>query len=278
MKRLALIFCLTIVIQSCQSQTCKYISEIGFIYTLKNKTDQDRICKEYEANRELFFALKNSAKDKGVGKISEILINANVSEYSVDEFLRLWEIVVEEHRSTTEQRDSIYAEGIICLNAVMQARSKELNIFINENRELVASSLSSNQLEEVKQGISEYRKFNKSKKQDFLEEEQLLYGQLGEHIINYNQLSFDCMEAFMTSQYSFGLKSDYSNRVIALYTNNQTLDKVFRGYRLLEEKIVEEITSEQCFKRIGILRYHDGLNEEAKQKVIMVNMLMNLLK
>ncbi len=278
MKQVLFLLLLLIGVQNCQSQICEYTSEIGFIYNLENKTDQNIICEEYGKNRELFFSLKNTAKDKGVSQISKILLKVNVSQKSVDEFLKYWRITVEEHRKTTKQRDSIYAEGVACLKNIIAIKSKDLSKFVDANRELIASSLSENQIKKIKKGIDEYRRFNSKKKQYFFEEESLAYGELGKNIIEYDQLSFDCIESFMTSQYRFGFRGDYSNEMIELYSGNQVLNKIFKDYRPIEEDIVKKITSKECFKRIGILRYYDALNDEEKERTIKVNMLMNMFK
>jgi hypothetical protein len=82
----------------------------------------------------------------------------------------------------------------------------------------------------------------------------------------------------MTCQYSFGLKGNYSSKLIDMYNDNVTLNQIFLKYRSIEEEIVDELTSYKCLKRIGIIRYYDGLNNDGKEKAIRVNMLMNMFK
>lgn len=278
MKGILILISLIITLQSCQSQQCENVLEIGFIYNYESENDRQAICLAYENNRELFFKLKNDSTNYGHTQIEEILSKSNVSKKAIDQFIEHWHTMAKEHRLKTQQRDSIYLEGVHCLQNIINQEQIEFNSFIQNNVKSVKSSLTKKQIQKVQKGIIDYRKFNNAKKEQFRKEETLLFGQLGENIISYNQLSFEIIEKYMTSQYSFGLKNNYSNDMIELYKDNKILNDVFANYRQLEESIVEHITSDECFKRIGILRYYDGLNEERKEKAIRINMLMNMLK
>lgn len=86
------------------------------------------------------------------------------------------------------------------------------------------------------------------------------------------------IDTFITSQYSYGLPDKYSNELNEMYNSNSILKDNYKKYRELEERIVKEITSDECHKRIGVLRYYDELNEEKKEKAIKTNMLMNTFK
>jgi len=267
-----------ILLESCHSQHLNCLAEIGFIYTLEDETDREIICKTYEKNRKLFFTYKNDSTDYGTPEIDETLINSGVSEKSKNLFIDSWKSLSIAHREQTHKRDSIYKEGVKCLNLVIETKSHEFNLYLDKTRENVKSNLTPREISVIQRGIRSYRQFNIDKKNSFRKEETMLLGSLGGNIVSYNQLSFEIIETFMTSQYHFGLKNNYSETLLEFYDENPQLVATFDKYRILEERIVEHITSDECFKRIGILRYYDGLNNERKEKAIKVNMLMNYFK
>lgn len=269
---------ITLTTLSCQRQHCKYINEIGFILSLESAIDQQNICNCYDQNREKFYQHKNETDQYGSEQIQNILTESNVSQKAIDEFLKNWQTIAGEHRKQTQLRDSIYKKGLTCLQKIIPERSVDFNEFIGKNKSLVASTLTKKQIHQIKKGIEDYRRFNKNNKQDFLEEETMMYGRKGENMIAYNQLSFDIIDQFMTSEYRFGFKKNFKKDMLELYDNNPGLLRVYKEYRIVEEKVVKEITSEDCFKRIGILRYYDDLDVEHKEQAIKVNMLMNFFK
>jgi len=154
----------------------------------------------------------------------------------------------------------------------------EFNNFLDKNVNTIKSSLTKSQIQRIQKGIRDYRSFNNIKKEEFRTAETLLFGQLGKNIVLYNQLSFEIIDKYMTSQYSFGLKNNYSNEMIKLYEQYEFLENIYLEYRPLEESIVKQLTSDECFKRMGILRYYDGLSKKKKERAIRINMLMNMFK
>jgi len=266
------------LLQNCNSHLCEHIDEIAFVYNLKDESDIQSICEIYEQNREMFIKLKNTSDDYGAIHIEEALKNANVSPKSINVFISNWQKFAKKHRDSIMNRDKIYLEGVNCLQRNLKENSKKLDQFILENKELVTSNLTKKQIRDIGKGIDSYREFNDKKKEEFLLQETLQYGESGKNIIAYNQLSFDVINEFMTSQYKFGLKDNYCEDLKKIYNNNSALKETYMKYRNLEIMIVEALTSEECFKRVGILRYYDRLNEEKKEDAIKVNMLMNILK
>ncbi len=278
MERILVLTLITLTIQSCKSQQCENTSEIGFIFNFENEKDRQSICIAYENNRELFFKLKNESENFGFTQIKEIFSKSNISKKAIDQFLEQWHILAKEHRLQTQQRDSIYLEGHLCLQSILDKHFVTFNNFIQNNKEAVISCLTKNQIQTIQQGINDYRSFNEKKKDEFLKEESLYFGQIGKNIIIYNQLSFDVIDKFMTCQYKFGLKGNYTSKLIEMYDNNAALNQIFLKYRSIEEEIVDELTSDKCLKRMGIIRYYDELNDDNKKKAIRVNMLMNMFK
>jgi hypothetical protein len=263
---------------SCSPQNCKYQGEIPIVFNIQNETDREKICKIYDSQRSLFLSYKNHSKDFGLNEIKLIFTEAKVSENSINKFIEDWKLFVKDYRIQTSQSDSVYFLGYECLNSNITLWSNNLNNYITLNRTKVDSCLKNNQIEQIKKGISDYRKFNLKKKEEFFEQQTRFYGDLGKNLIKYNQLSFDLIDKIMTSEYDFGIKDSYKQFILELYNDNSRLINVYKDYKKLEESIVQEITSEVCFKRVGIIRYYDGLNNEEKDKAIKINMLMNFYK
>jgi hypothetical protein len=262
----------------CSGQFCTHIQEIGFIYNLGEATEITNICKVYEDNRELFFSFKNESSNYGISQITDLFNKEKISKKSVDYFIDQWRSNTIEYRRQRISRDSSYLEGLNCLKKNMERWTKELKLFLDENKDEITSCFTTDQISYLQMGVKDYRAFNMKKRQELLKEETLIFGTLGKNMIAYNQLSFDIIDIFMTSQYKFGLKINFPKNVLSFYNNNNKLDALFNSYRVIEEGMVSELMTEQCLKRTEVLRYYDDLTYEGRLNAIRVNMLLNFFK
>jgi len=263
---------------SCSEKKCEYANEIPYIHLISNKQDLEKICEYYDTNREYFFKQKNSINQNADENIKERLNKLDLTNESIETFFKYWKQDAESHRERTAKRDEEYMEGIGCLQKLLEKEIPEFELYTTNAEKRLSQSLAESDKIQIEKGVKDYLEFIEKKKQQFLEEESLLYGQIGNNIVNYSQLSFEVISKILSSEYGFGFKGDFKNKMVELVSNNETLKNEFEKYKQKENELVLRITSEDCLKRVGILRYYDQLNEDRKNKAMKINMLLNIFK
>lgn len=277
MSRLTIII-LFFTFLSCSEKKCEHANEIPYVHLISNKLDSEKLCNYYDANRKYFFEQKNSLKSNADENIKQRLDELNLSKESLETFFKYWKEDAELHRERTLNRDAKYIEGTTCLQQLLEKDIPEFEIYVANAEKKLSQNLTDSEKKEIEKGINNYLAFTEKKKQQFFEEESLLYGQLGNNIVTYSQLSFEVINKILTSEYRFGFKGDFKNRMLEIISNNENLKNEFEIYKEKENELVKKITSENCLKRVGVLRYYDQLNEERKNKAMKINMLLNIFK
>jgi hypothetical protein len=256
-------------------QQNNYINEISYIYSISNQDDIENILKFYSQYRDTLWFIKNNVDPNNSGFISQKLNSFEIDQQSISEFTELWREDAINHQSKTKERNKEYSEGVQCLKSLLQ---NELIDYKNQLRDLkvkIHLAITEKEAKKVQRGIIDYSEFVIRIKERFLIDESLMYSTIGESITGYNQISFELISEFITSEYGFGLDAKYKNFVLSLYDFHPELNKIFLEYKEKEVQFVEKISHEKCLKRVGILRFYDLLSADKKEQAIKINMIMN---
>ncbi len=279
MRKLVYIVLLSISLSQCYSDRCMYFDEIPFLLSVSNKEDKEKICSCYSENRNLFASFRDSIGYDATFEIEELLINSNVGISSIEAFSQHWNAFAKQHRETAITSEPIYNEGVICLKELLNKEIIEYDEYIEKTKTRVIEKLTKSQIKLVKSGVSKYMNFSLRNRQNFFNYEDFMLGKLAPSNVEYNQLSFEIItKHILSSEKRFGAPKKYKSKVLNIYKEVPELQSDFKNYKLIEEKLIAKLTSDKCFKRIGILRFYDLLSQTEKENAQKVNMLMNYIK
>ncbi len=274
MKKIFQIFIIISII-SCSTTSVQNSYKIQKFLLSLPQENQKAFLDFYSSNKVIFWDMLLGNRSKNIEQLEKVLLNNKVDK-------RTAQIIVDEaakysiiHKKETITRDSIYKEGVECLIKILNEDAsifeKEIEPILNQ----ISKQLSKRQLKnllkqhQIQLGIIDKRKTS------FFEAENIINGEIGENITNYNQLSFGLIKKISCVEYDRGFKTEFYKFTSSIYENNQQLTDLANKYAVKENEFVRSVNQTKCKKRIGSIRYYDGLKKDQIILTQRANLLLN---
>jgi len=260
---------------SCTSIGNQNVYEIqNFLQTIPQETQKDFL-EFYISNKTTFWNAVLGNNEYKIKDLENELINYKLESGIIQTIINSTIKYSAEYRKVIMIRDSTYTEGVECLSKILKddVEKFEKEIEIIENQ--VISKLSTSQTRELLKRQKKQLTIITKRKEKFYEADNMTNGEIGKNITTYNQLSFDLIKRIHCVEYDRGFKNEFYTFSSSIFKSNKELIKLAEKYAIIESKLVNTISQPNCKKRIGIIRYYDGLNSDQIIKAQRANLLLN---
>lgn len=264
---------------ACSNDRNRKIIEISpILKQYESKSQQEEIERFYQSHKALFWKTMLGDDEMRYDTLNLLMRSNGIPAATIEKSIPVFKEFSETHKTTTLRRDSIFREGIECLqklhgNELLQFES-DISAMAKEVLPILETDLKKQLIVFLRGQLNWVEK----RKERLQREQEMMFGEIGKNITAYNELSFETIMKVHCTEYDPHTKRKIYELTNKIFANNAQLKPYFKAYKKKEEQVVNLISSAECKKRKGILRHYDELNDAQIRRTQKANMLLNIIK
>lgn len=243
-----------------------------------NEEDTESFLNFYSNNKVKFWDIMLSNDQLSMEKLRDMMLAKGMNKMTLNDFIPILNSYSQIHKERTIASDIIYKEGFQCLNEIVKSKLIEFEKEVKTIAQKIQPLISKSDWNKLSDLHNSQMKLIDKRQEHFKEIESMTNGDIGKNITAYNQLCFQIIRRVYCTEYGRKNKENTYKLTDEIFNHSKILNSHFEKYSVLEEQLVSLIESDKCKKRIGILRYYDGLSKTNIVKTQKANMLMNVSK